>query len=139
MTAFSLLRSVPSGILSSIPEPAFSPIRPMVLRARVLFPLLILFGFVSLVGAVEEKQSAKTYEGTLQTGVMAIGGETTGTILKTKSDGVYELQLKTDELRKLAESLNGKIVVVTGEYKPRPGVEIRERRIIEVETLKEGR
>ena len=35
-----------------------------------------------------------------------------------------------------AERLDGKKVKVTGEYKPRPGVEVRERRIIIVKSLR---
>ncbi len=67
---------------------------------------------------------------------MAIGGETTGIILKTKLEGIYELELGKDvKLRETAEKLSGKTVVVQGEYKPRAGVEIPERRIIVVSTL----
>jgi len=73
-------------------------------------------------------------------GVMAIGGETTGVVLKTKESGVYELDLgRNKELEKAAEALNGKSVVVVGVYKPREGVEVRERRIIEVKTLNGAR
>ena len=77
----------------------------------------------------------KSYRGLLKTGVVAIGGETTRVTLTTKTNGVFELDLKSAELKKTGEGLNGKQVVVVGEYKPRPGVEIKERRIIEVKTL----
>jgi len=87
----------------------------------------------------DDKPAAKSYEGTLETGVMSIGGETTGTVLHTKSDGDYELDLGgKKELLDAADKLNGKKVVVTGDYKPKPGVEVKERRIIEVQTLKAG-
>ena len=77
-----------------------------------------------------------SYEGILSTGVVAIGGETTGVTLKTEKDGVFQLDLGKDEhLKKSAEELNGKKVRVTGDYKPRPGVEVKERRIILVKTL----
>ncbi len=73
-------------------------------------------------------------KGTLQTGIMAIGGETTGTVIKTKS-GTFELEL-SKELQAQADKLNGKTVVVTGNLTVRPGVEVRQRSIITVATLK---
>ena len=79
---------------------------------------------------------AKTYTGTLKTGVMAIGGETTGITLTTADDGIYELDLGADkELKKKADELNGKKVTVVGEYKPKEGVEKKERRIIATKSL----
>jgi hypothetical protein len=77
----------------------------------------------------------KTFEGTLKTGMRAIGGETTGIILTTPAEGVYELALKSPELKAVAEKLNGQKVLVEGIYKPRPGVEVKERRIIDVKSL----
>jgi Protein of unknown function (DUF5818) len=101
--------------------------------------LLLLIGFACIgsVRAGETKEAMKTFEGTLQTGIIAVGGETTGIILNTEKGERYELELgKNEELRKLADELNGKKVVVEGNYKPRKGVEVEERRIIEVESLK---
>ena len=92
-----------------------------------------------LLPTADGKQAAKTFEGTLQTGIVAVGGETTGIVLKTKAHGQYELDLKKDDkLLKLADKLNGKKVVVEGDYKPRPGVEVKERRIILVKSIKEA-
>jgi hypothetical protein len=74
--------------------------------------------------------------GTLRTGIRAIGGETTGTLIETK-DGSLELDFgKNRELRSLAAKMNGKPVVVTGALKLRRGVEIPMRAIITVATLK---
>ncbi len=74
-------------------------------------------------------------KGKLSTGIMAIGGETTGTILTTKK-GTWELDFGGNEkLRKLADKLNGKMVVVRGVPERREGVEIKERRIIKVDGL----
>jgi hypothetical protein len=74
-------------------------------------------------------------QGKLSTGIMAIGGETTGTILTTKG-GTWELDFAGNkQLRKLADRLNGKTVIVTGTPERREGVEIKERRIIKVKTL----
>jgi hypothetical protein len=80
-----------------------------------------------------------TFTGTLRTGIMAIGGETTGVILETDA-GTYELDVRAnqDAERKL-ESLEGKKVVVTGTYAPRPGVEIKQRRIVIVRSIREAR
>jgi hypothetical protein len=77
-------------------------------------------------------------KGTLRTGVVAIGGETTGIVLETK-EGNFELQLgKQQELRELAKKLSDKPVEVTGTLEIRRGVEIPQRRIVTVTTLKEA-
>jgi lysophospholipase L1-like esterase len=76
-------------------------------------------------------------KGTLKTGIAAIGGETTGIILKTK-DGDFELELRTDEFRKKAEKLDGKTVTVKGTLRIQKGVEVKERKIVAVEELKES-
>ena len=86
----------------------------------------------------KDKEPAKKMEwkGTLRTGVVAIGGETTGVVLDTKG-GKFELDLgKNKELRDRAAKLNGKPVTVTGTLTVRKGVEVKERRIIRVTELK---
>ena len=83
-----------------------------------------------------EKPAAAVFKGTLHTGMVAIGGETTGTVLKTQANGNFELDLQhRADLQKLAETLNGKNVVIKGEYKPRAGVEVKLRRIIIVTSI----
>lgn len=78
------------------------------------------------------------FTGKLATGIFAAGGETTGTILRAEKS-TYELDFgKQMELRKKAESLNGKNVTVTGTLNIRKGVEVAERRIISVTALKEA-
>jgi hypothetical protein len=80
--------------------------------------------------------SPRSYQGILKTGIVAIGGETTGVTLATDNDGVFELDFgRSERLQRLSEKLNGKKVTVMGDYKPRPGVEVKERRIILVKTL----
>lgn len=72
------------------------------------------------------------FTGTLKTGVVAIGGETTGIELDAN-----ELDLHGDkDLMKAADGLNGKVVAVTGYLTTKKGVEIKERHIIVVSTLK---
>jgi hypothetical protein len=102
-----------------------------------------------LVGAVcllalpafaDEKKEPKKVEvkGKLSTGIVAVGGETTGTEVETK-DGKYELDLSGDkDLQKKAEGLDGKEVVVKGTLEVRKGVEVKERKIIKVAELKEA-
>jgi hypothetical protein len=73
--------------------------------------------------------------GKLRTGVAAVGGETTGVVLRTER-GTFELDLgQSGELRGKAAGLDGKRVTVTGRLRIRPGVEVRERRVVAVETL----
>jgi hypothetical protein len=78
-----------------------------------------------------------TVVGTLRTGIVAIGGETTGTTITAK--GIrWELDFgKNAELRAAAEKLNGKQVTVSGTLQRRAGVEIKERWIVTVMSLKE--
>ena len=74
--------------------------------------------------------------GKLQTGIVAIGGETTGTII-TSGNVTWELNLGDDKsLRQQAEELNEKPVIVTGMLTRKEGVEIRERWIVDVAELK---
>ena len=84
---------------------------------------VVLSGLMCLVAlpvlAAEPAPKKVEMKGTLRTGIVAIGGETTGTIIETK-EGKYELDFGTDkDLRKKAEELNGKMVVVTGELNMR--------------------
>ena len=83
-------------------------------------------------------------KGRLQHGIMAIGGETTGTIIHTRPGPqgakiekiVWELDLGGDRARrKTAEQADGKTVIVTGTVSSRPGVEIERRTIVRVDRL----
>jgi len=113
------------------------PGREKDMRSALLFLSLavVLIGVDAVWG--EEKKEAEAFDqiGTLQTGVMAIGGETTGTILDT-GKGSYELEVE-GELAKKASGLNGKKVHVTGKLTVKQGVEVKERRIVNVKTLEE--
>ncbi|MBW3542766.1 MAG: hypothetical protein KY476_21095, partial [Planctomycetes bacterium] len=75
-------------------------------------------------------------KGHLKTGIVAIGGETTGTQLATD-----ELTLELDfgrhtEVRNRAEQLDGKTVVVTGRLTAVEGVERGRRLVVRVRTLR---
>jgi hypothetical protein len=68
--------------------------------------------------------------GVLETGVVAIGGETTGTVIRAKGI-TFEVQIEEPYLRERADALNGKPAVVAGELVVRPGVEVPQRYIID--------
>jgi hypothetical protein len=88
-----------------------------------------------MTAGAQSKDKELEYRGKLRTGIVAIGGETTGTIIETDK-GQFELDLGTNKkLRQVAEGLNGKAVVVKGTLTIRKGVEVAERRIIVVRTL----
>jgi hypothetical protein len=101
---------------------------------------LILAVSTSLAdGQVKKKEGSKKVElqGVLKTGIVAIGGETTGTVLETKQ-GAFELDLgKNAELRARADKLNGKAVAVGGVLNVRKGVEVKQRKIVTVTSLEE--
>jgi hypothetical protein len=74
-------------------------------------------------------------KGTVKTGIMAIGGETTGTIIVTPS-GTLELDFgKNKELHETAQKLNNKSAVARGTLTVRKGVAIKQRLIVTVKSL----
>ncbi|QDU27277.1 hypothetical protein ETAA8_23640 [Anatilimnocola aggregata] len=96
-----------------------------------LCALMISGGIASAADPLET-----TVQGKLTTGVNAIGAETTGTTIEGKGF-TWELDFgKNDALAKAAEKLNGQQVVVSGKLNKVPGVEIKERLIFTVKTLK---
>src|SRR4051794_29529553 len=91
----------------------------------------LFFAMQSVMAADQQQESITvTVVGTLRTGIIAIGGETTGTTITAK--GIkWELDFgKNADLRAAAEKLNGKQVTVTGILERLPGVEIKERWIV---------
>jgi hypothetical protein len=99
---------------------------------------LILISAACLVAdpARAEESITVAVVGTLRTGVVAIGGETTGTTV-TANGIMWELDFgKNVSLRAAAEKLDGKLVTVTGMLERRAGVEIKERWIVVVTSLK---
>lgn len=73
--------------------------------------------------------------GTLNSEVVAIGGETTGYTI-TANGITWELNFKTRYEMRMAQQLHGKRVVVSGELTRKKGVEIKERWIVDVTSLK---
>ena len=100
--------------------------------------ILLLF---SAAGAAELKPAVEdsimvTVVGTLRTGIIAIGGETTGTTITAKGI-TWELDFgKSGELQSKSKTLDQQKVVVTGTLERRKGVEIKERWIVTVTALK---
>jgi len=73
--------------------------------------------------------------GTMRTGLMAIGGETTGVTIAARG-ATWELDLSRDPaLRAKAEALSGRMAVVRGSLEVRPGVERRQRVIVTVTSI----
>jgi hypothetical protein len=106
------------------------------MRTPFLFAALACLLALPLFAAQKEEPKKVELKGKLTTGIVAIGGETTGTVIATK-DGKFELDFGKDkEMRAKAKQLNGKTVVVTGTLTVRKGVEVKERKIVIVTTLK---
>jgi len=99
--------------------------------------ILALLGTGALPAAEEAEEYVQVeVQGKLETGIAAIGGETTGTIIKANNI-VWELDLGgKKELTELAEKLNKQAVVVSGRYTKKKGVEIPERHIVVVKSLR---
>jgi hypothetical protein len=89
-----------------------------------------------LSGAAATEDSIQvTVVGTLRTGMMAIGGETTGVTITSKGI-TWELDLgRRGPLRKTADKLNGQKVKLRGSLERRRGVEIKQRWIVTVASL----
>ena len=97
------------------------------------------FAFTARTADKENPGKAKmsVWTGIVETGVVAIGGETTGVILSTGGGDRYELDL--GKKRDSTDKSKGKSVTVQGTLEIRPGVEGAERRIILVKSIKEAR
>jgi hypothetical protein len=108
-----------------------------------VLPACVAAVFIAATVAPAEDKMEEAYirveiKGVLHTGVGAIGGESTGIVIKA-GNVTWELDLRSNnELLALAEKLNEKTVVVTGDYTQKKGVEVRLRHIVKVKTLKEA-
>ncbi len=110
----------------------------MLARSVVAVALVLCVGSLAFAADKDDPKDSYfkvTAKGTLKTGVVAIGGETTGILLMTK-DLTVELDIKDKDVLKKAEGLNGKVVTVTGTFAIKPGVEVKQRLILTVESLK---
>jgi hypothetical protein len=91
---------------------------------------------VAVAIAQEPKAAAKLNRvechGQLRDGIVAIGGETTGTTLRFQKV-TWELQFKDGEGKAFAQSHNKQPVSITGTLRRVAGVERKERWIVDVE------
>ena len=112
--------------------------RKMLLGAAALMLIVPALATEGGAGRDDEDEYVRgevEIKGTLRLGVFAIGGEHTGT--EIEAEGVkLELDFRDrDDLRPMAERLDGEVVVATGRLEVRRGVERGPRWIVEVETL----
>jgi hypothetical protein len=99
--------------------------------------ILILPIILSAAGRDDAYYVKVEIKGIIQTQIMAIGGETTGVIIKA-GDLSWDLDLGTNrQLHELAERLHGKTVLVRGTLKRVSGIERGERDVVVVESLSE--
>jgi hypothetical protein len=102
--------------------------------ARLTVVALLLT--LALPLAAEEKKNDPAIhleiKGKVMTGVLAIGGETTGAVISTKQGFGCELAGLKDE------KLNKKTAIVSGTFQIKPGVEIRQRSILTIEKAAEA-
>jgi trans-2-enoyl-CoA reductase len=90
-------------------------------------------------GASDERRRGGDYidvtvKGTLKMGVMAIGAETTGATI-TSDEVTWELDLEGNQ-PEAASKLNGRKAIVSGRLRNESGVEVRNRFIIRVRSIK---
>ena len=95
----------------------------------------VLAGAAAAVLGGDDESVEVVVRGTLRTGIMAIGGETTGTTV-TARGATWDLDLHGDAaLAAKAESLSGKRAVVRGTLEVVRGVERRQRFIVTVGSI----
>jgi hypothetical protein len=75
-----------------------------------------------------------TVQGTLKRGVIAIGAETTGVTI-TAGAVTWELELAGSQ-HEVASRLNGRKAIVSGQLRHAAGVEVRNRLIVKVRSIK---
>jgi hypothetical protein len=86
-------------------------------------------------GFAEDKKEGSIdleVKGTLTTGIVAIGGESTGATITTKDGFSCEVAGVKDD------KLNKKSVVVKGSFAVKPGVEVGQRRILTAASVEEA-
>lgn len=103
----------------------------------------LTFGLLAIAVADEAspKPSPKPsvsveFSGRIRHGMIAIGGETTGTTISFQRI-IWEVQLDNDAERTFAEDHNKETVVVTGSLRKVAGIERKDRWIIDVTKLSE--
>ena len=109
--------------------------RTPLLVAYLCLSLAALMGAASAPApATKPADDTLTITGKLETGVMAVGGETTG-IEITQGNTKFELDINDAVMKKLATALNGKQATVKGTLTIKQGIETGQRRIITVQSI----
>jgi hypothetical protein len=107
---------------------------------KLLATIVTAIGFIlplvlSAAGRDGDHYAKVEVKGIIQTNMAAIGGETTGVVIKV-GDLSWDLDLGENRvLQELAERLNGKTVLVKGTLMRIKGTEIGERNVVVVESL----
>jgi hypothetical protein len=107
------------------------------MTSTLLTLAMLLMAIPAMILAEDKPEDSIQVEvrGTLETGIVAIGGETTGTIIRS-GNVTWELDLSGDPtLTDLAKKLNKQKAVVSGTYYKKKGVEVAERHIVKVKSL----
>jgi hypothetical protein len=121
-------------------SPRFQGDRTMRFGAILALAAAFLFAGVASAADKDKAKDEDSYikieiKGKVKTGIIAVGGETTGAMITAK-DGGLELEA-TGDLLKALEKLDGKDAVVTGTLTMKKGVEIPGMRlIVKVATVK---
>jgi hypothetical protein len=98
--------------------------------------IAILLTCAALAADPIEESISVTVVGTLRTGVVAIGAETPGPTITAKGI-TWELDFaRNTDVAEAAKRLNGNQVTVTGSLERKRGVEVKERWIVTVTSLK---
>ena len=109
---------------------------------KLLVTIAAAIGFIlplmsSVAGRNSDHYAKVEIKGIIQTNMAAIGGETTGVVVKV-GDLSWDLDLgKNRVLQELAERLNGKTVLIKGALTRIKGIERGERDVVIVESLSE--
>jgi hypothetical protein len=108
-------------------------------RIATLCALAVVFASCMLAAGADKDDDAYIkvdIRGKIETGIVAIGGETTGIVIHVKNV-TWELDLGGNkDLEEAAKKLDKKDALVKGLYQKVKGVEIPERHIVKVASLK---
>ncbi len=74
-------------------------------------------------------------EGVIENGAVAMGGETTGTLLRGGTAGNYELKGATEQIERELKKSSGKAVRVSGALIPVPAVEQPDRKVLLIDSM----
>lgn len=110
--------------------------RMMGLSAMLLAVSLLACTGMAKEAATKADDAKITVTGKVAAGIMAIGGETTGYTI-SNDKGTWEMAFAKDDLKEKADKLDGKTAKVTGKLEVKEGVEIKERKIIHVDSIEE--